>query len=136
MTRPIFPNLDFVARLIANNEVWAEENQSNLPIHEDKKPLGIVEGKIPIVLARNSSERLVLGQWVPPVLQSTKINLIYSSDHHGRSIEMFYLWCSSSRHTITVMKYLGQTLLWACMPHKHGTTTRMDMGTVNAFCFD
>lgn len=107
LTRPIFPNLDFVARLIANNEVWAEENQSNLPIHEDKKPLGIVEGKIPIVLARNSSERLVLGQWVPPVLQSTKIDLIYSSDHHGRSIEMFYLRCSSSRHTITVMEVLG-----------------------------
>mmetsp|Transcript_5386 Transcript_5386/g.12235 ORF Transcript_5386/g.12235 Transcript_5386/m.12235 type:complete len:638 (+) Transcript_5386:173-2086(+) len=107
LTRPIFPRQDFVTRLISNNEAWAEENQSTLPIHEDKKPLGLVEGNFPIVLAKHSPERLCLAQWLPPALQSTKLDLIFSSSHHGRSLEMFYRCCSSARHTITIMEVLG-----------------------------
>jgi len=107
LTRPIFPRRDFVSRLITNNEVWAEENQSNLPIHDGKKPLGLVEGRYPIVLAKHSPERLRLAQWLPPSLQSTRLDLIYSSNHHGRSIEMFYRCCSSAIHSVTIMEVLG-----------------------------
>mmetsp|Transcript_33082 Transcript_33082/g.69465 ORF Transcript_33082/g.69465 Transcript_33082/m.69465 type:complete len:617 (-) Transcript_33082:84-1934(-) len=107
LTRPIFPRHDFVARLISNNEAWAEENQSNLPIHEDKKALGLREGRVPIVLAKHSPERLCLAEWLPPSLQSTRLELIYSSNHHGRSIEMFYRCCSSAIHTVTIMEVLG-----------------------------
>ena len=107
LTRPIFPRRDFVSRLISNNEAWAEENQGILPIHEDKKPLGLVEGKYPIELAKQSPGRLRLAQWLPPVLQSTKLDLVYSSNHHGRSLEMFYRCCSSARHTITILEVLG-----------------------------
>ena len=106
LTRPIFPRPDFVSRIISNNETWAEENQGSLPIHEDKKPLGLVEGKVPIVLAKHSPERLCLAQWLPPALQSTKLDLIYSSNHHGRSTEMFYRCCASARHTVTIMEVL------------------------------
>lgn len=111
LTRPIFPYPDFVDRLISNNEEWAEQNKSNLPIHEDKKPLGLVEREVPIELARQSEDRLNLAKWLPSVLQSTKIDLIFSSNHHGRSIEMFYRCCSSSRHTITVMEVLGMDVV-------------------------
>mmetsp|Transcript_25066 Transcript_25066/g.45142 ORF Transcript_25066/g.45142 Transcript_25066/m.45142 type:complete len:396 (+) Transcript_25066:45-1232(+) len=107
LTRPIFPRPDFVSRLISNNEAWAEENQSNIPIHQDKKPLGLLEGKFPIVLAKHSPERLRLAQWLPPSLQSTRLELIYSSSHHGRSLETFYRCCSSAKHTITIMEVLG-----------------------------
>ena len=107
LTRPIFPGRDFVSRMISNNEAWAEENQSNFSIHEDNKPLGLVEGMHPIVLAKHSPERLQLAQWLPPALQSTKLDLIYSSNHHGRSLEMFYRCCSNAKHTITIMEVLG-----------------------------
>jgi len=107
LTRPIFPAQDFVSRLISNNEAWAEDNQGNLPIHEDIKPLGLCEGKYPIVLAKHNPERVVLAKWLPPLLQSTKLELIYSSNHHGRSLEMFYRCCSAARHTITIMEVLG-----------------------------
>ena len=111
LTRPIFPGRDFVSRMISNNEAWAEENQSNFSIHEDKKPLGLVEGKHPIVLAKHSPERLQLAQWLPPALQSTKLDLIYSSNHHGRSLEMFYRCCSNAKHTITIMEVLGTDVI-------------------------
>ena len=107
LTRPIFPGRDFVSRLISSNEEWAEKNVSTVSIHEDTKPLGLVEGKYPIQLAKHSPERLRLAQWLPPALQSTKLDLIYSSNHHGRSLEMFYRCCSSARHTLTIMEVLG-----------------------------
>ncbi|KAL3794382.1 hypothetical protein HJC23_012919 [Cyclotella cryptica] len=106
ITRPIFPRPDFVARMMSDNETWAEANQDNLPIHADTKTLGLVEGPIPIELAKDSSGRLSLAKWLPPVLQSTKLDLIYSSNHHGRSVEMFYRCCASAKHTITMMEVL------------------------------
>ena len=90
LQQPIFPRQDFVSRLMASNETWAEENQTNLPIHEDKRPLGLVEGEHPIVLAKHVAGREALARWVPPTLQTTKLELIYSSNIHGRSLEMFY----------------------------------------------
>lgn len=107
LTRPIFPQRDFVSRLMSNNEAWAEENQTNYSMQEETRPLGLVEGKYPIVLVKHYPERSCLAKWLPPSLQSTKLDLIYSSDHHGRSIEMFYRCCSSAIHTITVMEVLG-----------------------------
>ena len=109
LTRPIFPNRDVVSRLISTNETWAEENVSTVSIHEDKKPLGlVVDGMMyPIELVKASGDRLQLAQWLPPALQSTKLDLVYSSNHHGRSLDMFYRCCSTSRHTLTVMEVLG-----------------------------
>ena len=69
--------------------------------------MGLVEGKYPIVLAKHNPERVRLAQWLPPSLQSTKLDLIYSSNHHGRSVEMFYRCCSVALHTLTVMEVLG-----------------------------
>ena len=108
LTRPIFPNRDVVSRLISTNETWAEENVSTISIHEDKKPLGlVVDGMYPMELVKASGDRLQLAQWLPPTLQSTKLDLVYSSNHHGRSLDMFYRCCSTSRHTLTVMEVLG-----------------------------
>ena len=108
LTRPIFPRADYVARILSENEVWAEANQANLPIHADIKTLGMVESSIPIELAKDSSGRLHLAKWLPPVLQSTKLELIYSSNHHGRSVEMFYRCCACSKHTVTMMEVLDR----------------------------
>jgi hypothetical protein len=94
--------------MMTDNEVWAEANQANLPIHADTKTLGLVEGPIAIELAKDSTGRLNLAKWLPPVLQSTKLELIYSSNHHGRSVEMFYRCCASSKHTITMMEVLDR----------------------------
>ena len=90
LERPIFPNQVFVSRLMSSNETWAEENQTNLPIHEDKRPLGLVEVEHPIVLAKHVAGREALARWVPPTLQTTKLELIYSSNVHGRCLETFY----------------------------------------------
>lgn len=106
-TRPIFPGWEVVSHLISNNEAWAEKNVSTVSIHEDRNPLGLMEGPHPIELVKHSPERLRLAQWLPPALQSTKLDLVYSSNHHGRSLDMFYHCCSTSKHTLTIMEVLG-----------------------------
>ncbi|KAK1746240.1 TBC domain-containing protein [Skeletonema marinoi] len=142
--RPVFPRPEVVSRIISENEVWAENNLTNISVHEEKKPLGLVEGDVPMTLAKDSFERLCLARWLPPVLQSTKLDLIYSTSHHGRSLEMFYRCCSSSRHTITLMEVLGTDIVigmyathtWKSNPDGYG-----DGGcflfrlTPNAECF-
>jgi hypothetical protein len=57
-------------------------------------------------LAKDSSGRLSLTKWLLTVLQSTKLDSIYSSNHHGRSVVTFYPCCSSSKHTITILEVL------------------------------
>jgi hypothetical protein len=64
-------------------------------------------GMYPMELVKASDDRLQLAQWLPPALQSTKLDLVYSSNHHGRSLDMFYRCCSTSKHTLTVMEVLG-----------------------------
>ena len=109
--RPVFPRPEVVSRIIADNEVWAENSLINISIHEENKPLGLMEGGYPMELAKGSLERLNLAKWLPPALQSTKLDLIYSTSHHGRSLEMFYRCCSSSRHTITLMEVLDTNVV-------------------------
>ena len=106
LTRPIFPRAEFVSRMISENEVWSQANQDAIPIHADTKTLGLTENPIEMELAKGSSGRLSLAKWLPPVLQSTKLDLIYSSNHHGRSVEMFYRCCAVAKHTITMMEVL------------------------------
>ena len=110
--RPIFPRVEFVSRVLTENEVWAEANEANLPIHAETKTLGLVEGRsnndVPMELAKDSSGRLYLAKWLPAVLQSTKLEIIYSSNYHGRSVEMFYRCCASSIHTVTLMEVLDR----------------------------
>jgi hypothetical protein len=127
--RPVFPRPEFVSRLLSQNEIWAKDNLTNISVHEEKKPLGLVEERsVPMILAKNSLERLSLAKWLPPALQSTNLDLIYSTNHHGRSLEMFYRCCSSSRHTITLMEVLGTdivigmyaTHMWTINPDGYG----------------
>lgn len=89
------------------NEVWAEEFCTNRIISISDKPLGYVQGSVPIRLAKNASERLSLAEFLPLAYKSTKLELIYSSDVDGRSLDMFYKKCSRAKHTITLIEVLN-----------------------------
>lgn len=134
--RPVFPRPEFVSRLISQNENWAKDNLTNISIHEEKKPLGLVEERsVPMILAKNSLERLSLAKWLPPALQSTNLDLIYSTNHHGRSLEMFYRCCSSSRHTITLMEVLGTDIVIGMYATHMWTNNPDGYGDGNCFLF-
>lgn len=105
-SRRSFPRRRFINKLLAFNEKWAEEFSSDQYLTLTTRPLGFVEGNIPIVLAKKSSVRLSLANFLPTSYKSTKIELIYSSNTHGRSIGTFYKHCARSKKTIVLLEVL------------------------------
>lgn len=106
-SRRSFPRRKFIQKLMAYNEEWANKSSSSHVLSLTEKPLGFVEGEIPIVLAKNASERLRLGEFLPFSYKSTKVDLIYSTNVHGRSVSMFYKHCAKAKHTITLIEVLN-----------------------------
>lgn len=104
--RRSYPRRKFIQRIMRYNEAWAENVATDHVLLTSKKPLGFVEAEIPIVLAKNASERFSLAEFLPFAFKSTKLELIYSSNVHGRSMEMFYQKCGRAKHTITLVEVL------------------------------
>jgi len=101
-----FPTRKFITQLMAHNEEWAERYSSTQYSEIDLRPLGFVKGDVPIELAKQSCARLALAEFVPFALKNTKLELIYSSNEHGRTLSTFYSHCAKAKHTITLMEIL------------------------------
>ena len=106
-SRRSFPRRKFIQKIIRHNEAWAENIATDHVHLMSQKPLGFVEGDIPIMLAKNASERFSLAEFLPFAYKSTKLELIFSSNVHGRSMDIFYKHCSRAKHTITLVEVLN-----------------------------
>jgi hypothetical protein len=106
-TSRTFPRRRFIQRLMGYNNEWASRVSSDHVLELTEKPLGFVEDELPIVLAKNASERLKLSEFLPFSYKSTKIDLIYSTNVQGRSLQMFYKHCAKAKHTIVLIEILN-----------------------------
>ena len=52
------------------------------------------------------SVRTDLGRWMPPSLKDTKLDLLYSTDLHGRSLTALYDKCKGTRRTVVLIEVL------------------------------
>jgi len=104
-----FPRRNALARMISIHEEWAIANVPRTQLTAPPKPLGFVESAdgVSMVLAKPASVRASLASWLPLSLRSTKLNLIFSTDSHGRTLDIFYRHCSRTKHTITIMEVLN-----------------------------
>jgi len=105
-SRQAFPTRKFITRLMEHNEEWAEKYSSTQYSETNQRPLGFVKGDIPIKLAEQSCARLTLAEFLPFALKNTKIELIYSSNEHGRTLSNLYRHCAVAKHTIMLMEIL------------------------------
>lgn len=86
------------------HEKWALEN---MPIYIDQtppKPMGYTSDKC--ILAKPAPVRSCLAKWLPPSLKATKLDLIYSTEIHGRSLASLYNECGRSKNTIVLVEAL------------------------------
>lgn len=62
----------------------------------------------PIVpkLAEPAWVRTKLAEWLPLSLRLTKMDLIYSTNSHGRTLESFYRHCQKAKHTLVLIEPL------------------------------
>ena len=134
--RSIFPRKQFFHRLIERNEEWAEENRDchESLSYEEEATLGFVESEdLTVTLARHAAERTALASWLPASLTSAKLETIYSSSVHGRTIERYYHHCSKARQTVTLFEILGRDAVIGMYATE--TWRKNKEGYGNAECF-
>ncbi|KAL9188269.1 hypothetical protein ACHAXT_006647 [Thalassiosira profunda] len=93
-----YPKRRFLRRAMKYHEKWALEN---MPIYVDNtppKPMGYTSDKC--THAKSAAVRSNLAKWLPPSLKSTKLDLIYTTEEHGRSLDLLYKQCMRSKHTV------------------------------------
>ncbi len=103
-----YPRRHVLARVMKRHESWA---LANMPLHIEqspRKPIGYTSEDC--MLAKPVSFRLCLTEWLPEALKMSKLDLIYSTEIHGRSLATFFQQCEKSKNTIVVFEtFTGKT---------------------------
>lgn len=105
-----YPNRRMLRRALKYHEKWAAEN---MPIYIDEtppKPMGyILSNDKPITLARPTGVRSNLAKWLPTSLRTAKLDMIYSTEIHGRSLASFYNNCNRYKNTIVLIEAIADS---------------------------
>lgn len=101
-----YPNRRMLRRALKYHEQWAAEN---MPIYVNEtppKPMGYIQSDndTPVTLAKPTIVRSCLAKWLPMSLKTTKLDLIYSTEIHGRSLAAFYNQCNLYKNTIVLVE--------------------------------
>jgi TLD/Rab-GTPase-TBC domain len=116
-----FPRRPILTRIIQLEEDahWVrtmEESTDFLYQKMDVKPLGLVTSKPSLdpdrepevpKLAESTLVRTKLAEWLPLSLRFTKMELIFSTNHHGRTLENLYRSVAKARRTIMLIEPLS-----------------------------
>ena len=97
-----YPRRRVLKRAISFHQKWAADN---MPVYIDQtppKPIGFLTDH-PVTLAKPVDLRSNLAKWLPTVLKTTKLDLIYSTEVHGKSFAAFYKECRRTKHTIILV---------------------------------
>ncbi|GKY93639.1 hypothetical protein MPSEU_000331300 [Mayamaea pseudoterrestris] len=112
--RGIRRQLRFPSRHILQRIIRVEEERVFEVDQEVSKwasiPVGLVipdETNVPFgeevakpILAQSENYRQHLADWLPITLRMTNLDLLYSTNHHGRTLERFYNAVQHSKHTL------------------------------------
>ena len=136
--RPGIRGRDFLNKIARENEDWVTENIPFGKLISPVKPMSLTTETIKqhhAVLAKKSAIRSHLTEWVPSALKSTKLDLIYTTETMGRSLQYFYETVQKARHTITMIEVLntGHVIgMYASQPWK---INPRPFGDGNSFLF-
>jgi hypothetical protein len=112
-----FPGRSILQRLIRMEE---ERIRTNALLDDDgiyqepaARPLGIEhhpaiggEEEVKPILVQSMEIRQHIAQWLPLTLRMTNLDLLYSTDYHGRTLERFYAHVKSARHSVVLCEVL------------------------------
>lgn len=112
-TQMRFPGRPLLARIIrVEEQLLADEGFDDEADAHNASPLGLVEAHETIdapgrveevvkrVLVEKLSVRQLLANWLPLTMRLTNLDLLYSTNYHGRSLEMFYSRVKRAKNTI------------------------------------
>jgi len=74
------------------------------------------------ILAQSNQARLHLAEWMPITMRLTNLDLLYSTNYHGRSLEMLYRRVQHAKHTLLLCEVLRD--------NKHGDDNSKQESTI------
>jgi hypothetical protein len=118
---PRRPILSRILKLEEENYMIEQQNEATAYTGPIVRPLGLVvsenernalENKEAMVpkLAEPVWVRTKLAEYLPVSLRLTKMDLIYSTNYHGRTLESLYRHCERAKHTIVLVEPLDQNV--------------------------
>mmetsp|Transcript_3551 Transcript_3551/g.7125 ORF Transcript_3551/g.7125 Transcript_3551/m.7125 type:complete len:601 (+) Transcript_3551:100-1902(+) len=109
-----FPGRPLLARIVRVEEQRLGEDYEDEGRGHDASPLGLVESHETIgtsgqveevvkrVLVKDMRARQLLANWLPITMRLTDLDLLYSTNYHGRTLERFYTRLKRAKNTILV----------------------------------
>jgi len=128
-----FPRRHILHRIIKIEEerLLEEDGDDEEYSRAPARPLGLAtpyvfgkeeEAAVP-VLVESTRARMQLAEWLPLTMRMTNLQLLYSTSHHGRSLDMFYKRVAHARHTILICEAYRHAPGAASSPHSPPQTT-------------
>lgn len=116
-----FPRRHVLSRIIRLEQERVLSGEAGVDLESLSTTANSVEAPRPLALASSSSSsqehsrllastdsRSHLAAWLPLSLRLSKLELIYSTNIHGRTLERFYTHCKGHRQTVTVVQVLDE----------------------------
>lgn len=129
-----FPRRHILARIIRVEEEKARVAGDFETMARPPRPLGFVENDN-LKLGRSSQFRSELAAWLPLSLRLTKLDLLYSTDVHGRALECFYDRVSKTRHTLLLCQVLNNDAVIGMFASQHWHVSQSIYGDGECFLF-
>lgn len=118
-----FPRRAIIQRIIRMEEdrITTDEQYNEDGIYQEPlaRPLGLVRPQplppdaygnpgeeVKAILVQSIQSRQHIAQWLPLTLRLTDLNLLYSTNYHGRTLERFYDHVKYSKNTLVICEVL------------------------------
>ena len=102
-----FPRRHILARIIRLEQEKVADQLEFEPIQEPTRPLPLVPNESALLLNK-ADIRSNLAAWLPLSLRLATLELVFSTNVHGRTLERFYSHVSDFKHTVTVVQILDR----------------------------
>jgi hypothetical protein len=105
-----FPRRHILARIIKLEEDKAMNEMEFEEIYSPPRPVGLIENE-DIVLAKPATHRANLAKWLSPSLRLTRLDLVYSTNVHGRTLDLFYQHVKGCKQTLLLCECLDNNAI-------------------------
>mmetsp|Transcript_23743 Transcript_23743/g.36632 ORF Transcript_23743/g.36632 Transcript_23743/m.36632 type:complete len:308 (+) Transcript_23743:283-1206(+) len=103
-----FPKLNLSNPVMTSDNMLPEESYQmrHDNVEHVVSTLDLIQTEVPAVLAKEPARRAYLVEWLPCTLRDTQIELVYSTNTHGRTLERLYANCAKAKYTIMLVEVL------------------------------
>mmetsp|Transcript_22155 Transcript_22155/g.32719 ORF Transcript_22155/g.32719 Transcript_22155/m.32719 type:complete len:587 (+) Transcript_22155:61-1821(+) len=129
-----FPRRRILDLIIKFEQDRAESKMEFESIDTPQQPLGLLEND-GIVLAKEATNRANLAKWLTPSLRLTKLDLVFSTNTHGRTLDLFYRHVKGCKQSILLCQVLNNNSIIGVFASQEWTQSSHVYGDGECFLF-